>query len=861
MRRLAAISFLFLAACGGATGKPVGISNDPQHNEKLPQAKHPPPPLATHLVATVVEGTLGPFLARNPDGGSLAVYASRTTPTGRQIVTVPLDDHMAPRDKPRLAAVANGEVDGLVARPVAGGYAVAWSIIAEKGGSALRLFEVDADGVPESEPFDLARSDKDIVWFEIVRTSRGALCAWAEQISKSEATILTLALDDKGHARGVPSQAVRGVVGWQALATPRGVALATRNAAGTLMLQEVDADAQPIGAATTVAKNAGADFDVVRIESGGKKGGFAFAWTDRTELDPVVMSAWIDDGGPAKAPTRVSDAVGGASLVAIAGGHANAFVAWEGTGRRLTGGKRLHIANVDAASVRASTAVDVFSASSDIASDGDGVALLATTRTCPPSVNDEECLKSPPAPTIVRYDAKLNVTAVAPVSVPEGEATALAWGIDCAKGCAALVASGESPTPVFAFDANGAKAGARLAKAIEPAADAPRVQSLATVAAKEAISDFAAARIASGTLLATMVMPGDDPKAQQHAAGATIAVRALDTAGVPSAPTTLTTHAMDLGGVAIAAADSDAGGALVGWVAKDGNDPQVHVARVDTNAKKSKELLVTTEKGEAADVAIAWTPGAWLVAWVDWRDGNGEVYLARVALDGSRVLGTERITRAPGDASDVTLLAPRGSQDAWLAWADPREDPREGFADIYAVKVHVKDGKKVGDEARVLATAAHSRSPSLAPYKDGVAIAWIEEAPLGEGGTDAHYGTTTASYGAMFAKLDDKGHPDGEPVRTRGAGEGFPTSLALAFEDGYLRAVAARAQEDAVVLDVYEWPGAGPVRAYPLAKLDGPPSMDVALALDQGVAFFDDELASSGGDERRVRRLAFSAKK
>ncbi|MGH7329428.1 MAG: hypothetical protein ACREJX_13865, partial [Polyangiaceae bacterium] len=420
---------------------------------------------------------------------------------------------------------------------------------------------------------------------------------------------MTLALDDKGHARGVPSQAVRNVVGWQALAAPRGVALATRNAAGSLMLQEVDADAQPVGPPTTVAKNAGADFDVVRTVPAGRKGAFVFAWTDRIDLDPAVMSAWLEDGGQPKAPVRVSEAIGGASMVAIASGNAKAFIAWEETGRRLTGGKRLHITGIDSASVRASTALDVFAASSDIATDGDGVALLATTRTCPPSVNDEACLSSAPGPTIVRYDASLNPTAVAPVSVPEGETTALAWGIDCAtKGCAALVASNESPTPVFAFDANTPKSGARLAKLAEPPPDAPRIQSLATVVAKENISDFATARMQSGTLLATMVMPADDSKAQPHAPGATIAVRALDAAGASAAATSINKRAMDLGGIAIASADTDAGGALVGWVAKDGNDPQVHVARVDARAKKSNELLVTTEKGDAADVAIAWTP-------------------------------------------------------------------------------------------------------------------------------------------------------------------------------------------------------------------------------------------------------------
>ena len=166
-----------------------------------------------------------------------------------------------------------------------------------------------------------------------------------------------------------------------------------------------------------------------------------------------------------------------------------------------------------------------------------------------------------------------------------------------------------------------------------------------------------------------------------------------------------------------------------------------------------------------------------------------------------------------------------------------------------------------GYRARVLATAAHSRSPSLAAFGDDVAIAWIEEAPLGEGTSDAHFGTTTSSYGAMLAKLDAKGKPIDEPMRTRGAGEGFPTSIMLTSDEGLLRAAVARAQEDAVVLDLLQWPGRGPVRAYPLVKLDGPPSMDVALAITGSTVFFDDEALQSQGGDWRVRKLVISSGK
>ncbi len=864
MKRLVGlvVALASLTGCPGTKEDPFGVTKDPHQVAHLDKAKKPVPPLVSHLVATVTDGTLGPFLARSPNGGSLAVYASRVPPLGRQIVTVPLDDRLVPKARPRLTAAVNGEVDAIIARPVAKGYAIAWTVVADNGGSALRILELDGDGIAHGEPFDVARSDKEIVWFEITPTSRGAVCTWAEQSSKTEANILALALDETAHAHGVPSQAVKGVVGWQAVATSRGVALAVRNAAGAITIHEVDPDAQPLGPPmSVVTKGAGTDFDVVRVESPGKKGAYVFAWTDTSELDTAVSSVWVADGAPPSAPFHVSDDVGGAALTSIAAAKGNVFVAWEETGRRLTGGRRLHVSSVAPGAVTASTAVDVYGGSSELTADGTGVALLATTRVCAVKETDDACAKEAPAPALLRFDAALKPVAVSPIVVPETQQAALAWGADCTdKGCAALVASGETPTPVFVFDASAVKAASRLALPPEPPKEAPRATSLMTVASNDSIADFSAAKIGAISLVATMRTGVDDPKssAVQKTTGATIDLRAVPANGVASPPVTLTTRALDTGGVAIAAADTEAGGALVAWVAKDGGDPQVHVARVDAHGKKLNETLVTTERGDAADVAVAWSSGGWLVAWVDWRDGNGEVYLSRLAPDASRVVSTERITKAPGDASDVTILVPKGSVDAWLAWADPRENPKEGFSDIYVAKAHVKDGKKVGDETRVLATAAHSRSPSLAPFDDTVAIAWIEEAPLGEGTSDAHFGTTTASYGAMLAKLDAEGKPVGEPMRTRGAGEGFPTSIALTNDDGVLRAAAARAQEDAVVLDLLQWPGRGPVRAYPLVKLDGPPSMDVALAISGGTIFFDDEALPSQGGDWRVRKLAIS---
>ncbi|MEO8878650.1 MAG: hypothetical protein ABI461_23880, partial [Polyangiaceae bacterium] len=662
--------------------------------------------------------------------------------------------------------------------------------------------------------------------------------------------------------RGVPSRVVRNVVGWQAVATARGGALALRGANGGLTVQEIDADAQPLGAPIpVVAKNSGADFDFVRVESAGKKPGFAFAWTDKSQLDTAVVGDWIEDGSPAEPPFAISGDVGGAALGSLTVADGAAFISWEEVGRRLTGGRRLHITNFVGHAIVKDVAFDVHGGSSELAADGSNVALVGSVRTCSANLSDEACAKIAPAPAVVRFDANLQPRSISPITVPEGETASLAWGLDCTKlGCATLVASNEAPTPIFAFDSSAGVVPSRLLANTPLPPGSPHIASLSTITAKEPTSDLAEVSIGSTTLLATMNSSPDDAHPQAAASNATVAVRAIDEKKGTSAPTVLTTRALDLGGVAIAAGDAPENGALIAWVAKDGGDPQVHAARIDAQGKKLHEVLITTERGDAADVAVAWSAGAWLVAWVDWRDGNGEVYVARLAADASRILATERITRAPGDASGVALLAPKGEQEAWLAWADPRENPNEGFADIYVAKIRSKDAKRIGDESRVLATAAHSRSPALAALGDGVALAWIEEAPLGEGGNDIHLGTTTASYGAMLTRLDAKGHP-AAAIRTRGAGEGFPTALTLTSDQGTLRAITARAQEDAVVLDEIILPADGELRTFALARLEGPPSMDVALALDGNTVFFDDEGNAAQPGDRRVRRLVIAAKK
>jgi hypothetical protein len=348
--------------------------------------------------------------------------------------------------------------------------------------------------------------------------------------------------------------------------------------------------------------------------------------------------------------------------------------------------------------------------------------------------------------------------------------------------------------------------------------------------------------------VATLTTASDVPIKGDKLRGraATISARPFDHQGQPvGPPLVVTQRAQPVGGVAIAAGGRPEDGAIVVWVARDDGDPQVHVGHVDRRGKRTQEIQLTTTKGDASDVAAAWTGDGWLIAWVDMRDGNGEVYATKVDRELNRAAREERITNAPGDAGDVSLVV-KGDK-AWLAWSDPRESPREGLADIFTTTLRTRDAKRAGDEVRVLATAAHSRSPELALAGDGAMVAWIEEGPTG----------LEAPSAGMVARLDAVGHVVGRPGVIPMAGHGRATALALGPAGDGLHAIIARNDRDDVTLDAVGIALDGTSgQPWALLDLDAPGTFEVALAFTGDALYFDD-IGRSAADHR-VRRAALS---
>jgi hypothetical protein len=865
----------WLLACGG--------SRPPARPAAVAAPEHPSPPAArsrvadehaparAHAFVTVGRRTIGPFAARTADAGIAAWVVGSARGSGQEVYAVPLGADGAPLAAPANVASVPDGVTSLVVRPAGGargGWLVAWSALMDRG-EALSVLSLDGRGAPRGAPAEVQRTTDHLAWFDVIPSAKGTLCAWAEETASGGANLLVVPVDGDGKAAGLPARVAHNVSRWQVVPGGAGPGLALVDAGSTdkpgtgrLTWERLDAEGHPQGTPLPVGAGPTVSSDV---EAAALDDGWLLAWTDRTAPDAQVTLARVDASGRVQGPVQPLESAGSSAVVAMASGPQGVVLAWEAPRASAHPLRELHLASIARSGVLATQTAASLEIASKVAPElvatETGFALLAAARVCLDGVGTSPCA-GPVAPTFVRLGPGLEPIQSEPILLGDGRApAAIAWGLRCAGDhCSALAATGETPTSVFAVDLapRTSPFAAPRAAAIPP--DAPRTTGIQSVASGQPFADLAAARLGDVTLLAMLSLPasstGRDAR-RKAPAGATISVRAIDPTGRPlSLPTTVSSRAVPVGGVGIAAAARPEDGAAIAWVKRDDGDPQVHVARVDQSGRRTREIQLTTAKGDASSVAVAAVDDGWLVAWVDGRDGSGEVYAAKLDFQLNRVGRDERITSAPGDAADVALAVAPGTKHptAWLAWSDPRESPGEGLGDIYVTQLRPEDARRATDEVRLLATATHSRSPQIAPLSErenggGALVAWVEDGPAGLDGPAA----------VMVAQLDGTAHLAGVAAKLKLPADGRPMAVALSAEDGprgAVRAVVACASGDVVTLDAARIArDATPISA-PRALLDleaGAP-FDAALALAGDALFFDD--SGSAPTEHRVRRAS-----
>jgi hypothetical protein len=183
----------------------------------------------------------------------------------------------------------------------------------------------------------------------------------------------------------------------------------------------------------------------------------------------------------------------------------------------------------------------------------------------------------------------------------------------------------------------------------------------------------------------------------------------------------------------------------VAWQdARDGNE-EIYFARLDAGGTRiGADVRVTSDPGSSTAPRLAWTGTEYGIAWEDDRDGNEEIYFARLDATGVKLGADTRVTddSAISNAPDVVW----NGGEYGLVW----RDRRNGNGEIYFALLSAA-GVKIGSDVRVTDAADNSSQPRLGWTGTEYGVAWRD-------GRDGN----TETY---FARLDGLGLKIGDDLR------------------------------------------------------------------------------------------------
>jgi fibronectin type 3 domain-containing protein len=188
----------------------------------------------------------------------------------------------------------------------------------------------------------------------------------------------------------------------------------------------------------------------------------------------------------------------------------------------------------------------------------------------------------------------------------------------------------------------------------------------------------------------------------------------------------------------------------------------LYFVRLDTTGTKLEaDRQITTDPASSSQASLVWTGSGYGLAWVDTRDGNAEIYFARLSSAGIKVGSDTRITDFAG-TSEFPSLAWTGSGYG-VAWRDARTTA----GDIYFARIS-EAGAKMGLDVQVTSDASTSHESSLAWMGDGFGLAWRDNR---SGSLDIFYTSLDASGVQLGAPQNLSGGDvdDYTPVLVRGS--------------------------------------------------------------------------------------------
>jgi hypothetical protein len=156
---------------------------------------------------------------------------------------------------------------------------------------------------------------------------------------------------------------------------------------------------------------------------------------------------------------------------------------------------------------------------------------------------------------------------------------------------------------------------------------------------------------------------------------------------------------------------------------RDGNREIYFTRLLSGGSKVGTDVRVTTDTASSDNVGtrtLAWTGSQYGASWCDDRDGTREVYFARLLADGTKVGSDVRVT-SDGAVAASTALVWTGSQFG-LVWTSDRDGNRE----VYFARL-APGGALVGSHVRVTTAANDSDFPDIAWTGSEFGVAWNDE--------------------------------------------------------------------------------------------------------------------------------------
>lgn len=889
-----------LVACASAPTKskpPVGKTAKSHVDERTLEG---PPGLSAAAMATVDKADAPVAVASNASGGLLAFVKD-----GSVMVRAFSKGPSAAAEAVPVAKVGTLGAAFSIRPRKDGSFILFWDEKIDQN-HVFKLQRVGADGKPNGKTLALAPvADSGVSYADVATVGDRVLVV--HEVEKAErqsvfVTPIAAAFDkQEGPARPV----LEGALAWYPTETADGLALlvvkgdasgedasAQRGSLDLVLVDSAGKVSTPKPLLT--APTATIDAQIVAV-----KGGFVAAWTDEDHEDGAVRVITLGrDGTPKGSPAWIAPPIGAQAFVSLSadpsGEGERALVAWENVGQTSGTSRIMNLATVSATGVSSPARTRLLYDDSDrpaIVADGEGFAALTLAPARASSAAETD--KAPSLPTIVRLGADLSLRWSEPVRFVDAAAKDgvpdTAWGLSChGSSCFVVATDGPGPTSVFVVstaDRESAwKAPAWRADDEKP----PKVLSLRTVTQGARIAGAQATprAVAWVTYFLEGTTPAEAPAKGEAPYAATLGLRFGNDSATPIV---VSRRAVSLGGVSLAIPDESKQEAVLAWVGAEKQGPQVFVTKMGADGKKIAQKKVTTvardkkssppkegggkgkgKKGAPAEpppiqssalgassVAIATSPGVkgakgeggskdgFVLAWVDTRDKNGEVYVARLAQNLDKTVSDKRVTTAAGDASDLTLMVRGG--DAFLAFADARDGKPE---DIFFCHLEAGSLKKIDDAGRVYASAGRSRAPRIASLGSKIVLAWIEEPATADGRATMRIAEVDASgrlaQPPRVIEAPGRGSVRAFTLTCDAGGAGCKLALSWTTEDGRTEVGASTVDASLAVAPITR-----------LGGLASGPFADPSFTFGDGAGkalFYAEDLGESG----RLRQLELS---